>query len=151
MRPDSVSPRNPLYRYRAKRRPGWRIPLHSNETGPMAPITPPMPQSGINSGALLGFVVVGVYVRSMAVLTFQTILRFAEIGLLSAALGSLLANQLSRRIKASLMGYGAGRLCPGFHQREDILDALEEGVLAIDRGGDHHLSQYRRSPDALSG
>ena len=69
----------------------------------------------------------------MAVLTSQTILRFVGIGLLSAALGSLLASQLSRRIKASLMGYEPDAFTQRFHQREDILDALEEGVLAIDR------------------
>ena len=108
-------------------------PYTSNETGPMGSDHSAYAAVRDDSGALLGFVVVGVYVRSMAVLTFQTILRFAGIGLLSAALGSLLANQLSRRIKASLMGYEPDAFARRFHQREDILDALEEGVLAIDR------------------
>ena len=108
-------------------------PYTSNETGPIGSDHSAYAPVLDDSGALLGFVVVGVYVRSMAVLTSQTILRFVGIGLLSAALGSLLASQLSRRIKASLMGYEPDAFAQRFHQREDILDALEEGVLAIDR------------------
>ena len=54
---------------------------------------------------------------------------------LAAAVGALLALRLSRRIKRSLMGYEPDAFARRFHQREDILEALEEGILAIDREG----------------
>ncbi len=41
--------------------------------------------------------------------------------------GALLALRLSRRIKRSLMGYEPDAFARRFHQREDILEALEEG------------------------
>ena len=53
----------------------------------------------------------------------------------SAGIGALLALRLSRRIKRSLMGYEPDAFARRFHQREDILEALEEGILAIDREG----------------
>ena len=64
-----------------------------------------------------------------------TALRLAAIGALAAAVGALLALRLSRRIKRSLMGYEPDAFARRFHQREDILEALEEGILAIDREG----------------
>ena len=61
--------------------------------------------------------------------------RETAIGALAAAVGALLALRLSRRIKRSLMGYEPDAFARRFHQREDILEALEEGILAIDREG----------------
>ena len=49
------------------------------------------------------------------------------------AVAVLLAQRLSRRIKSALQGYEPEAFARRFHQREDILDALEEGILAIDR------------------
>lgn len=83
-------------------------------------------------GTLLGFVVVGVYLRSMAQVTQLTVIRYLVIGLMAAGLGALLALRLSRNIKDTLMGYEPAAFAQRFHQREDILEALEEGVLAID-------------------
>ena len=84
-------------------------------------------------GNLLGFVIVGVYMRSMAQATVQTVLQFVAIGLLAVLLGSLLALRLSRQIKQSLQGYEPDAFAQRLNLREDILEALEEGILAIDR------------------
>ena len=72
------------------------------------------------------------YFRSMAVVGLHTALRLVAVGVVAAVLGSLLAMRLSRSIKQSLMGYEPDAFARRFHQREDILDALEEGILAID-------------------
>src|SRR5699024_4892943 len=77
-------------------------------------------------GTLLGFVVVGVYLRSMAQVTQLTVIRYLVIGLMAAGLGALLALRLSRNIKDTLMGYEPAAFAQRFHQREDILEALEE-------------------------
>ena len=105
----------------------------SNITGPMgSDHSACAPVRGAD-GELLGFVIVGVYLRSMTHVTVSTVLHDLGIGILAAGLGVLLALRLSRRIKDSLMGYEPDALARRFHQREDILDALEEGVLAIDK------------------
>ncbi|MFR1615923.1 MAG: hypothetical protein ACLSUM_00640 [Dysosmobacter welbionis] len=87
------------------------------------------------SGAVIGFMAVGLYLRSLTHVALTTALRLAAIGALAAAVGALLALRLSRRIKRSLMGYEPDAFARRFHQREDILEALEEGILAIDREG----------------
>ncbi len=79
------------------------------------------------SGAVIGFMAVGLYLRSLTHVALTTALRLAAIGALAAAVGALLALRLSRRIKRSLMGYEPDAFARRFHQREDILEALEEG------------------------
>ena len=83
-------------------------------------------------GELLGFVVVGIYLRSLSGALWRTVISFLAIGIAAAGVGVLLSFQLSNRIKHALMGYEPDTLRLLFHQREDILEALEEGVLAID-------------------
>ena len=107
-------------------------PYTFNETGPMGSDHSAYAPVRDEQGNVIGFVIVGVYFRSMALLALQTALRMLLAGLAAAVLGSLLALRLSRRIKQSLLGYEPDVFARQFHQREDILDALEEGVLAID-------------------
>ena len=123
-------------------------PYTSNETGPMgsdhsayASVRDEGPMGSDHSayasvrdeaGEVIGFVIVGVYFRSMALVGLGTALRLLAVGVVAAVLGCLLAMRLSRSIKRSLMGYEPDAFARQFHQREDILDALEEGILAID-------------------
>ena len=85
-------------------------------------------------GQLLGFVMVGIYVRSYTALVRHTVLQYAAILAVVAVLGGLFSAKLSARIRRPLMGYEPADFFALFHQREDILEALEEGVLAIDSG-----------------
>ena len=107
-------------------------PYTSNETGPMGSDHSAYAPVRDEDGEVIGFVIVGVYFRSMARVAVRTVVRLVVVGLVAAALGSLLALRLSQRIKQSLMGYDPDVFARQFHQREDILDALEEGILAID-------------------
>ena len=86
-------------------------------------------------GAVLGFAAVGVYTRSLWKVALKTAIRFLAIGLMVMALGVFLAQRLSGRIKRSLLGLEPDVLARQFHQLEDILEALEEGVVAIDKSG----------------
>ncbi|MEA4934039.1 MAG: sensor histidine kinase [Lawsonibacter sp.] len=83
-------------------------------------------------GALLGFVMVGMNTRSISPQLWRTAIYFALIALAAFLLGSLIATRASKRIKRPLMGYEPTAFLGLFHQREDILEALEEGVMAID-------------------
>ena len=107
-------------------------PYTYNETGPMGPDHSAYAPIRDGAGNVIGFIIVGVYFRSMAQVALRTALRLIAVGLVAAVLGSLLAQRLSRSIKESLLGYEPDAFARRFHQREDILDALEEGILAID-------------------
>lgn len=107
-------------------------PYTYNETGPMGSDHSAYAPIRDGAGNVIGFIIVGVYFRSMAQVALRTALRLIAVGLVAAVLGSLLAQRLSRSIKESLLGYEPDAFARRFHQREDILDALEEGILAID-------------------
>ena len=84
-------------------------------------------------GELLGFVSVGIGVRSVHQTVIDTVACFAILTFLAAGVGLLFSRHLSGAIKDSLMGYEPDVFRKLFHQREDILEALDEGILAIDR------------------
>ena len=108
-------------------------PYTSNETGPLGSEHSAYAPIRNGAGEVIGFVVVGLYLRSLAHVTLVTVLQVVLLSLLAMVVAVLLAQRLSRRIKNALQGYEPEAFARRFHQREDILDALEEGVLAIDK------------------
>ena len=108
-------------------------PYTSNETGPMGTDHSAYAPVRDQTGEIIGVVIVGVYVRSMAQVTMNTVLCLLGIGIVAAVLGALLARRLSGRIKQSLLGYEPDAFARQFLRQEGILDSLEEGILAIDR------------------
>ena len=84
-------------------------------------------------GTLLGFVSVGIGVRHVNRIILQTAACFAVLTFFAVGAGLVLSRQLSGSIKKDLMGYEPDAFRRLFHQREDILEALDEGILAIDR------------------
>ena len=101
-------------------------PYTSNETGPLGSEHSAYAPIRNREGQVIGYVVVGLYLRSLASVTLSTVLRVLAMGALAAVVAALLAQRLSLRIKPDAF---ARR----FLQREDILEALEEGILAIDK------------------
>ena len=84
-------------------------------------------------GSLLGFVSVGIGVLSVHQTVMDTIVCFLIFAALAAGIGLLLSRHLSGSIKDSLMGYEPDAFRQLLLQREDILETLEEGILAIDQ------------------
>ena len=83
-------------------------------------------------GTLLGFVSVGIGVRSVNRTVIDTVACFLILSFIAASVGLVLSRHLSYSIKESLMGYEPDTFLRMFHQREGVLDSLEEGILAID-------------------
>ena len=108
-------------------------PYTSNETGPLGSEHSAYAPIRNREGQVIGYVVVGLYLRSLASVTLSTVLRVLAMGVLAAGVAALLAQRLSRRIKTALLGYEPDAFARRFLQREDILEALEEGILAIDK------------------
>lgn len=88
-----------------------------------------------SDGRLVGFVVVGVYVRSYSRDVLMILLRYLLIAVFVGGFGALLSTKLSNKIKQSLRGYEPDVLASLYQQREEILEALEEGVMAVDKNG----------------
>lgn len=85
------------------------------------------------AGELLGFVSVGIGVRSLHRTVLDTIGCFLLLSFFAVGAAMVLSRHLSISIKNDLMGYEPEAFRQLFHQREDILEALEEGILAIDQ------------------
>ena len=84
---------------------------------------------------VVGFVAVGIYARSIRMLVGSTALQFLLIAAAACVLAMLLSSRVSRRIKAALMGYEPDDFRQLFHRQEEVLESLEEGIVAIDRAG----------------
>lgn len=85
------------------------------------------------SGALTGIVFTGMYRRSVTRLVVRTVAQFCGVALAVGIVAAALSAQRSQRIKESLLGHEPDAFARLFLQRQDILEALEEGILAIDR------------------
>lgn len=104
-----------------------------------------------SDGTILGFAAVGIRMRSVHKLVMFTVLCFALLATTAIILSSLLARHISKGIKRALMGYEPDAFRRLFNQREDILDALEEGILAIDTNSNIiYLNQAAARMMALS-
>ena len=56
-------------------------------------------------GAIVGFVAVGIYTRSIRALVGSTVAQFLVVAAAACLLGILLSRRMTRRIKHTLMGY----------------------------------------------
>ena len=94
-------------------------------------------------GAVTGYVLAGLYLRSIRTMALRTLAVFVGIGLAALGVGTLLSLQLARRIKSGLLGYEPDAFRDLFLRRMELLDALDEGLLAIDR--DAHIVYINRA------
>ena len=101
------------------------------------------------NGQALGIVMAGLYLRSYRRTVLRVLLFYCLITLLALGVGSLLSVRFSNHIKQELLGYEPDAFRQLFLQRMDILDALDEGLLAIDS---HSTITYinRAAADILS-
>lgn len=84
-------------------------------------------------GSLAGFIMVGIYLRSLTSIVLRIVLQYLALAVCCGILALFLSSKLLGRIKRSLLGHEPDAFLALFQQREEILDALEEGILAIDR------------------
>ena len=101
------------------------------------------------NGTVTGYVLAGLYLRSIRTMALRTLAVFVGIGLAALGVGTLLSLQLARRIKSGLLGYEPDAFRDLFLRRMELLDALDEGLLAIDRDA-HILYINRAAAEMLS-
>ena len=84
------------------------------------------------NGQAAGIVMAGLYLRSYHRTVLRVLLSYLLITLFALGIGSLLSVRFSERVKRELLGYEPDAFRQLFLQRMDILDALDEGLMAID-------------------
>ncbi len=85
------------------------------------------------NGTLLGFIGVGVYIRSFYDMISWTVIQYILIALVAISIGGMLAHYLAAYIKKELHGYEPDVFSQLVAQRSEVWNALEEGILAIDK------------------
>lgn len=88
-----------------------------------------------NNGEYNGFVMAIMLNKNIRSETMQTLVIFTLITLAAILMELFLSAELSGRIKKSLLGYEPDVFSSMYRVRDNILESLDEGVLAIDDEG----------------
>lgn len=95
-----------------------------------------------DQGNYVGFVIAVMLMENIWEQTIQTVFIFLLITLAAIFLELVISAELSGKIKKSLLGYEPDVFTAMYQIRDNILESLNEGVLAIDEGG---LVQFSNS------
>ena len=83
-------------------------------------------------GDYIGVVMAIMLAKNLHSETMQMLLIFGVITVLAIAVELVLAGRLSKKVKKSLMGYEPDVFTAMYKMRDNILETLEEGIIAID-------------------
>lgn len=84
----------------------------------------------------IGYVVVGIYDKTFLQLEKDFIFKFLWIGLLALLTNIFASYTITRFVKKTLFGYEPTYFAELFIQRSDVVDNMEEGILAINTTGE---------------
>ncbi|MBQ8382732.1 MAG: Spo0B domain-containing protein [Clostridia bacterium] len=96
-------------------------------------------------GSYSGFVMAIMLMKNIQSETLHTLLVFALITVVAVLIELLISAELSKSIKKSLMGYEPDVFTAMYQVRDNILESLDEGVVAVDRKG---IVQFINAPAA---
>jgi len=107
----------------------------ANETGPSGSQRRAYAAVYDREGNYTGFVMAIMLLESIQTETLQILSVFAVITAVAIALELVISLELSSSIKKSLLGYEPNVFSAMFRVRDNILESLNEGVLAVDTDG----------------
>ena len=113
-----------------------------DETGPSGRQRRAYAEIRDGEGNYIGFVMAIMLMETIRGDTFQMLAVFLGITLLVILMALVLAEELSAGIRRSLLGYEPDAFSAMYRLRDNILETLEEGILAVDRAG---LVQFANS------
>ena len=88
-----------------------------------------------SEGNYIGFVMAIMLMENIKAETFQTLTFYALITLTAVLIELILSAELSNSIKRSLHGYEPDVFSAMYQVRDNILESLDEGIIAIDKTG----------------
>jgi len=86
-------------------------------------------------GEPVGFVMAIMLMKNIKVETFQMLFIFLMITVVAILVELIIAGELSGKVKKRLMGYEPDVFTAMYKMRDNILETLEEGILAVDENG----------------
>ena len=86
-------------------------------------------------GEPVGFVMAIMLIKNIKVETFQMLFIFLMITVVAILIELIIAGELSGKVKKRLMGYEPDVFTAMYKMRDNILETLEEGILAVDENG----------------
>lgn len=87
------------------------------------------------NGEYIGVVMAIMLMKNIKLETFQMLFMFLMITVVAILIELMIAGELSGRVKESLMGYEPDVFTAMYKMRDNILETLEEGILAVDTNG----------------
>ena len=86
-------------------------------------------------GEYVGVVMAIMLMKNIKIETFQMLFIFLIITVVAILIELIIAGELSGKVKKSLMGYEPDVFTAMYKMRDNILETLEEGILAVDEKG----------------
>lgn len=86
-------------------------------------------------GNYVGFVIAIMLMKNIKNETIQIILTFILITIIAILIELFISAELSDKIKKSLLGYEPDVFTSMFRMRDNILESLDEGIVAVDKVG----------------
>ena len=86
-------------------------------------------------GNYAGFVIAIMLMKNIKNETIQIILTFILITIIAILIELFVSAELSNKIKKSLLGYEPDVFTSMFRMRDNILESLDEGIVAVDKVG----------------
>ena len=106
-----------------------------NENGPSGSQRRAYAVISNEDGAYLGVVMVIMLMENIHSEVLQMLFIFFLITIVAILMELIIASELSGKLKKSLMGYEPDMFTAMYKMRDNILETLEEGILAVDEKG----------------
>ena len=97
----------------------------------------------------MGFVLVGSLIKSIESQRREIVVRHLQVAVVVICIALASAWLVARSIKKSLLGYEPGQFSKLFMERGEVLNALEEGIVAVDTAG--RISMANKAAISLLG
>ena len=94
-----------------------------------------MPIYGSPGGEQIGFLMTSALMSRIGTQRREIIVTHIQAAAMISIIGIVIACVLAKSIKSTLLGYEPGQLTQIYLEREEVLDSLEEGVLAVNAEG----------------
>jgi sensor histidine kinase regulating citrate/malate metabolism len=104
----------------------------TNDTGPSGSQRRAYASIYDENGTYLGFIIIAILNRNINYIILKTVITHLCCAMIVIAVAVAMSKYLSHKIKNLLLGYEPDTFSAMFSIRENILESLDEGILAID-------------------
>ncbi len=107
----------------------------SDETGPSGSQRRAYAAIYDEDGNYVGFVMAIMLMKNIQIENLQMLFIFLVITIVAILIDLIISAELSQKVKQGLMGYEPDVFTAMYKMRDNILETLEEGILAVDKNG----------------